>query len=110
LIFAPQRTNYLIIEKWKGRIPAMDTTKTPESKRMGLIKALVYGAAAIALYAWVFSHSKFVMDVISSKTIQGPALAITLVLLASGFYGTAANKFFKHTLEKKLESQLTREE
>jgi len=87
-----------------------EMTKAPESKKMGLTKALVYSAATLVLYVWVFTHSKFVIDVIFSKNIQAPALVIALVLLASSLYGTAANKFFKHTLEKKLESQLTREE
>jgi len=87
-----------------------ETTKTPESKKLGLTKAVVYGTATLVLYFLVFTHSKFVIDVIFSKQIQAPALVIALVLLASSLYGTAANKFFKHTLEKKLESQLTREE
>jgi len=84
--------------------------KVPESSKAGLTKALVYGIAAIILYFIVFTHSKFILDVIFSKQLQAPVLVITIVLLASGLYGTAANKFFKHTLETKLKSQLTREE
>lgn len=84
--------------------------KTPESQKAGLAKSLIYGVLAAALYFMVFTHSKFILDVIFSKQLQAPALVIAIVLLASGLYGTAANKFFKHTLEKRLESQLTREE
>lgn len=81
-----------------------------ESKQAGLIKALIYGVAAAVLYFIVFTHSQFVLDIIFSKQLKAPALVIVVVLLASGLYGTASNKFFKHTLEKKLQSQLMREE
>lgn len=84
--------------------------KKEESRRKELLKALVYGVAALIVYLLVFSNSDYVLEILFSKSWQAPLLSITLVLLVSFLYGSCTSKFFKHTLEKALESQTLREE
>lgn len=84
--------------------------KSVETKRAGLIKALVYGVAAVIFYFIVFTNAKAVLDILFSKTLKAPFLSMALALLASGLWGTCTSKTLKHTLEKRLESQQLREE
>ncbi|MTI83224.1 MAG: hypothetical protein FH756_04815 [Firmicutes bacterium] len=88
----------------------MATGKKLETKRAGLFKALIYGVVSVIFYVLVFTHTDYILAILFSKTIKAPILSIALALLASGLYGTCTSKFFKHTLEKALESQQLREE
>jgi len=88
----------------------MSGKKKVETKRVGLLKALIYGIVSVIFYVLVFTHTDYVLDILFSETIKAPILSMTLALLASGLYGTCTSKFLKHTLEKALESQQLREE
>jgi ABC-type transport system involved in multi-copper enzyme maturation permease subunit len=88
----------------------MSGKKKIETKRAGLLKALIYGVASVIFYVLVFMNADHILSILFSKTIKAPLLSMSLALLASGLYGTCTSKLLKHTLEKALKSQQLREE
>lgn len=81
-----------------------------ESKRAGLVKALIYAIATVVVYILVFTNQEKFLEVLSRKDYLASIFSMGFTVFVAALYGTAVSKFLKHTLEKALESQCMREE
>ncbi|WP_066640650.1 hypothetical protein [Desulfolucanica intricata] len=88
----------------------MSKEKKIETKSAAMVKAAFYLVAAIIIYFLVFSNAKALLEILTCKTYVASLVSMGIAVSVAFIYGTAISKFFKHTLEKALESQILREE
>lgn len=84
--------------------------KHVENKKAAMLQAFLCLIGTVVLYVFVFSKMDAISKILQSKTYYAPLTAVAIVLAASFLYGTATSNILKYTLEKKLKSQVLREE